>query len=510
MGAVDQKHIPVVYINQKKSKLPTCTGPEGMTPETLEGIAELIEARKLAIDNKHPKFKKQASTFGYRFPLNSLVSTGDRLEINMLKNKFINEGGGRCPQVWVYYYPSTATAESKIHDEFFSYVFPSKEDKAKIAKVAKDPLTQMFAIAVHDKIYVKPNVMKTTSNVICAISFCILNDVNREPQGSYIYYLGTLPGARFDDVAPTNGKFKNMRCPIEGNGLAHWLLRLTQVFVYNIKKQQTYNMFIAANTLPTTNLYNESTTISQYYKNIMFEELSDWSSMPDQVQECARREISDLSQMVPMVIKEPLRLPKHHTQRFIKKHCLRLQRCLNDLKNESDMLYMRKMERTMNKYTATPMKPDKQNDENAQKHFLSTFDKFKYYDPAGKEWKDYHHNWSGKAQVQFWDIRKDFETADDDKDRTQGTLMPLEALFFDYISIGRVIKNNVSERNDRFNIICQMCDCKMTAKPLTLNEINGNCLSIIEKHYLGNDNHVLCLATPEDKQVFKNIKMLKK
>ena len=495
-GQVDAKYIPKTFQTTDNVSVLSHEDNEGFSDKALFSISTIHHLRTLLYSKKgtNRNLKKDAEQVGFRFPLKDFLSTDDRAEIKLLGDKWVRDEFGRNPRAWLYYYPSLHSMKHNLHTEFFSELFEENQDKDHAKKVQKHKHTQMFCIALHDVITMHDGEpTKLTSNVISALSFRFLNARQKDGTGSYIFYLGTLQNVTFDDVVPTNGSCRDMNCPVATNGLAEFLLRITQCLTRNFR--QTNHMYLAANV---------STTIADYYERLKFSCCGDWDSVPLEVKECGMLETNDLQLIKPMLVKDAMKFQKQKVSSLIIKTCNNMPRHVRELKNEADNSFKTKMKAALENHSNTPVIKDYWTDQKCMDHFNLKVDMTKPYEPDGEEWKKFHTQWSGQAQMHFSDIKDEFFKYVKASDRTTGKLLPVEELLMDSVGIGRTITSNDYKVNNEYNVRCQICNQNMNVHPLTHYGVLSDVLIVIEKHFLQHQSHLLALASVKEYEQFED------
>ena len=489
-GLLSSVHRPPPFAACKDMPLVSAKGPVIMSNISLQTISYMVYLRHIS---EHPSADRdRASTVnevGYSFPLKSLLSTSDRYEINLLSQKKYMVSGKKEPQVWVYYYPSTKALAHNIHDKFFGNVFDNTDDKEYIKDVGDDSDTSMICLALHDTTYNGETLkQEPTSNIISSVSFRILPESSfSEESGVYVYYLGTLQNLSFHDVVPMNGTMNDFQFPIAGNGLAEFLLRITQLLSFNIR--HTYNMFLAANI---------KSSINKYYKKLHFEDVDDWNVVGQNIHKSAQLESEDLTDLKPMWITEPISFIKPTTTDLFIRTLKHRPRSIRDIKTNPEVIYTNKMRTILDAYVSNPLPDEKQWNTDILCYFNKVFPSRSTYQSDGPEWALFHEFLTGKSMMHYWEIKFKFAIANGDYDRTQGKIFPLEELMMDYCSFGKVIKDNDPSKNTLYNVYCQRCKCNMTTQPLQTLDMKLCALGIIEKHFLGKRDQVLSLSSPTE------------
>ena len=485
-GTLSRNYRPVPFVIKTAESLPKSNGPSSVDKTVLKVISKIVYIHRLATSQlSESNIRETARQVGYSFPLKSLLSKDDRYEMKLLGSKTIKSNGKREPQVWVYYYPCTTSLSHNVHNEFFGSLFSDENDREYIKDVGDDEETSMICIALHDNLFNSTTGQyETTSNIICGLSFRVLKAAHfSEESGCYVFYLGTLQNVSFHDVVPTNGTMNDMNFDITRNGLAEWLLRTTQVIVYNVGG--SYNMFLAA---------NSKTSIRNYYDRLQFEECQGWNVVGEQVYECAKLESTYLSGMLPLKILVPIETTNVTTIDLCCRLIDKFPRPISEMRSSCVPSYRTKMKKVLTAYSKTPLPREVKWNENMQDHFNSTLSTRVSYEPDGPEWAKFHEFWTGKSMCNFWDVKNKFNAPDGDNDCTVGTLFPLEELMMDYVSIGKVITSNVFENNQTYNMSCQLCFKNMTEEPLTHDDVNVCGLAIAQRHFIPINETFLCLA----------------
>ena len=173
--------------------------------------------------------------------------------------------------------------------------------------------------------------------------------------------------------------------------------------------------------------------------------------------ECAKLESNDLSGILPFKILVPIKTTTVTTIDLCCRLIDKFPRPISEIRSSCVASYQTKMKKVLTAYSNTPLPKEVKWNENMQDHFNATFSTRVRYEPDGPEWAKFHEFWTGKAMCNFWNVKNEFNIPDGDNDRTVGTLFPFKELMMDYVSIGKVIKNNVFETNNMYNMSCQLC-----------------------------------------------------
>ena len=333
-GRLDPNFRPSLFDASRINLKSIGRGPAYAKKETLKVIAQICEIyNETKAVGKSTDISYAAKQLGYRFPMSCFTSTQDRTEIRDLGKRMIMENQTKKPQLWVYFYPSTDSLPHNLHYEFLSELFPEESDRDFIENVGEDKDTSMLCLAVQDSFYIK----ETTSdlnrnNVICMVSFkCLQESHLKEERGCYVYYIGTLQGLSFHEVSPTNGNMQDLKGPLTSNGLAEWLLRLTQIFAANVTKSPY--MFLVTN--PTI-------SIRGYYEKLDFKEVKSWNIVGKEVLDCARLESERTTDLIPLRISKYMSPQEYTTQELIMKTCRNLPRFMKETAEKNAPINYRK------------------------------------------------------------------------------------------------------------------------------------------------------------------------
>ena len=487
-------------------------GFDSTEPKLIEYLSYLAFLRRKVYDRKVNLTQGKSYEKGYRFPLIKFLGENDRPELKFIAKKFYKEGDRRVTNTWLYYFPSTSDLKHSLCSDFFNDAFPNEGELEHINAVHEHHNTECFCIALHDSIFQRTDTERLdVSKVVCMISFRLLKDVNES--GVYIYYLGTIHGQTFNEVMPKSRCFDKLRCPVEGQGMGEFLLRLTQLFATCIRR--SCNVFLAVN--------NTSTYIG-FYEELGFNavEMDDveLGKEKEEVIQCALLESTNLEVFRFMVCKSELKARELDARRMILRHCKHLSRDNNKLPNYASERYCTVMDTVVADFADEPYKADKDRENSC---FLETNEmlaKFPLPDDAkyvsnGVYWKKYHKMWSEDNFLSYWDVKSKFKVAiqkDQQKRnaRRDFKVLSLEEQLMDYAVIGRVITDNECSNNTQFNLHCSFCLSAMTEKPLSKDEFHFFSTMIAQAHFLGNESNVLAIASEEMFGIFQhNVKSKK-
>lgn len=498
--------LPTEFIPEEGQEIDEVFGFDSTEPKLIEYLSYLALLRRKVYDRKLNLTQGKSYEKGYRFPLNKFLGENDRPELKHIAKKFHKEGDRRVPNTWLYYFPSTSDLKTSICSDFFNEVFPNEGELQHINAVHEHHNTECFCIALHDSIFQSTDTDRLhVSKVVCMISFRLLKDEN--DSGVYIYYLGTIHGQTFNEVMPKSRCFDKIHCPVEGQGMGEFLLRLTQLFTTCIRR--SCNVFLAVN--------NMSNYIGFYeqlgFKVVEMEDV-ELGKEKEEIIQCDLLESTNIEVFRFMVTKIEMKARDLDARRMILRHCKHLSRDNNKLPNYASERYSTITDTVVAEFAKEPYKADK-NKENSC--FLETNEmlaQFPLPDDAkyvsnGVYWKKYHKMWSEDNHLSYWDVKSRFKLALQHKQdkriaRRECKILTLEEQLMDYSVIGRIIKDNECGNNTQFNLHCSFCNAAMTEEPLSKDGFHFFPTMIAQAHFVGNDSNVLAIASEEMFGIFQD------
>ena len=400
---------------------------------------------------------------------------------------------------------------------FLKFNFPDPGERPFIDAVHQHKNTEAFCIAIYDSVFDSETKQRhTESNIIASISFRFLKD--QDYSGAFVYYLTALQDRTFNQVS-TSPSFQRMICPIEGNGFGELLLRNTQFFTYAIRG--CYALYLAV---------NRNSNVLNYYNKLGFHRHEGFINIPgvvlSEIQDCTMLESNHLGLYYVLSMPTEIECPQLNAQSMIRRHCELVPRPHERLTDTPTEGYMRFIADLFDKQVAEkltfPEYTERTAYEETDQFFSSLFTNSgealnqgttvkKPYISSGKAWEKYHKLWSMENVIKFWDFKKHYKAMlKTNQYRCQEKLMPLEHLFMEYCSVGRVIKDNDCSKNKEFNIICQFCENKMTKDTITLNCLEQYSTQIIQAHLVGRDYHCLAFNSRNAMEAFGTARLRQK
>ena len=353
--------MPREFSKDNSASLPKLKNLPSTPNEVKKSLQYLLEIRKYSRVSKETTIKHLVSTQGFRVSLRSVYKLSNRPEIRLLANKMIKEHEKKVPQVWLYYYPNVSRVDNNLHSQFFQHLFPRTPDTEPIVNVSKPDRTEMLCVAVHDIIFDPgTNTYVTTSKVVSAISFRLLADC-QSGSGIYVFYLDTLGDILFYDVVPTNGSMNDLHCPIQGFGLAEFLMSICQLLGHSLR--QSPDMYLVTSV---------SGSVHEYYESRGFERIDDWDKVSQEIKECASLETSDITLQI-LLVKKSLFVPStlntsNLIQRLSRSREMTLNQVPTNLRNRA---IDRVWHDALSEYVSKPLEPDEYNNREARNYFLN-------------------------------------------------------------------------------------------------------------------------------------------